>query len=154
MKFHIRKVNNKSKRTQNVIDRLQKEILSGTEPTDASEGHWWIVYTESGKAVGFGALKQSEQFADCAFFHRAGVCWEYTGNGLQKRLIKARIRKAKAMGFRWAVTDTSKNPASVNSLISCGFKNYLPSKPWGWDYTNYWRLKLTIKSRSDSIGLE
>lgn len=145
VKYFIRKVNAKSKRVQNTLNRLQKEILPATEPCDVTEGHWWIVYTEANKPVGFAGLINSSQFADCAFFHRAGVADEHTGNGLQKRLIKARINKAKNMGFNWAVSDCSKNPASGNSLLGCGFKLYTPSKPWGWDYTNYWRLKLKAK---------
>lgn len=141
-KFRIKKVNGKSKRTQNVINRLQKEILPSDDPCDTNEGYWWIVYSESNKAVGFAGMKQSSQFGDCVFFHRAGIADECNGHGLQKRLIKARIRKAKSMGFNWAVSDTTKNPASSNSLINCGFKMYEPSKPWGWSYSCYWRLKL------------
>lgn len=139
--YKIRKVNAKSKRVQNTLMRLQKEILPSDEPCDVSIGHWWIVYCNN-KPVGFAGMKQSSQFTDCVFFHRAGVCDDFTGKGLQKRLINARIRKARSMGFNWAVTDTTKNPASSNSLINCGFKLYEPSKPWGWSYSNYWRLKL------------
>ncbi len=146
VKYSIRKVNTKSKRVQNTLNRLQKEILPTTAACDVTEGHWWIVYTEANKAVGFAGMTQSAQFGDCAFFHRAGVMDEHLGNGLQKRLIKARINKAKSMGFNWAVSDTSKNPPSANSLIHCGFKMYQPSKPWGWDYTNYWRLNLKAKA--------
>jgi GNAT superfamily N-acetyltransferase len=142
MKYSIRKVNNKSKRVQNTLMRLQKEILPSDEPCDVSIGHWWIAYSEQNKPVGFAGMKQSEQFTDCVFLHRAGVDWSHTGNALQKRLIKARLRKAKSMGFNWAVTDTTKNPPSSNSLINCGFKMYEPSKPWGWSYSCYWRLKL------------
>jgi N-acetylglutamate synthase-like GNAT family acetyltransferase len=142
MKYFIRKVNGKTKQKQKVLLRLQKEILPSDRVCDTKEGHWWIVYTETNKAVGFAGLKQSNQFGDCAFFHRSGVSLEHTGNGLQKRLIKARIRKAKSMGFNWVVSDTTTNPASANSLIHCGFKMYEPSKPWGWEHTCYWRLKL------------
>lgn len=143
MKYSIKRVNSKSKRTQNTLNRLQKEILPGTELADPAEGFWWIVFDESGKPAGFAAMKQSSQFTDTAYFSRAGILEEHTGNALQKRLIKARINKSKIMGFKWAITDTSKNPPSANSLINCGFKMYSPSKPWGWEYTNYWRLKLT-----------
>ena len=122
--------------------RLQKEILPSDNLCDVSINHWWIAYSELNKPVGFAGMKQSEQFGDCVFLHRAGVCDDHTGNGLQKRLIKARLRKAKSMGFSWAVTDTTKNPPSANSLINCGFKMYKPSKPWAWDWSCYWRLKL------------
>ena len=142
MKYYIRRVNGKSKQKQKVLTRLQKEILPSDKLCDTKVGLWWIVYTETGRAVGFAGMKQSSQFGNCVFLHRSGVVFEHTGNGLQKRLIKARLRKAKLMGFEIAVSDTSHNPASANSLINCGFKMYKPSKPWGWDYTCYWRLKL------------
>lgn len=142
MKYYVREVNGKAKQKQKVLARLQKEILPSDRLCDTNEGYWWIVYTENNKAVGFAGMKQSHQFTDCVFFHRSGVADEHNGNGLQKRLIKARIRKARHMGFNWAVSDTSRNPASSNSLINCGFKMYEPSKPWGWNHTNYWRLRL------------
>lgn len=140
-KYFVRKVNNKSKRFQNTLNRLQKEILPSDELCDVTVGYWWIVYTESNKPVGFAGMKQSSQWTDCIFLHRAGIAYEHTGRGLQKRLIKARLNKAKNMGFNWAVTDTTKNPASSNSLINCGFKLFEPSKPWGWSHTNYWKFK-------------
>lgn len=142
MKYSIRKVNGKSKRVQNTLIRLQNEILPSDTICDPNEGHWWVAYTETNKPVGFAGMKQSEQFGDCVYLHRSGVCDDHTGNALQKRLIKARLRKAKSMGFNWAVTDTTKNPPSSNSLINCGFKMYKPSKPWAWDWSCYWRLKI------------
>jgi len=143
MKYSIRQVNVNSKRVQNTLTRLQSEILDGTKPAKINIGYWWIVYTETNKAVGFAAMKQSSQFSDCVFLHRSGISDEHTGNGLQKRLIKARLNKAKHMGFNWAVSDTTLNPQSTNSLINCGFKMYQPSKPWGWKHTCYWRLKIS-----------
>ena len=145
MKYHIRQVDIGDKDIQNALMGLQLSILEGTKPAKVDVGYWWIVYTDENEAVGFAAMKQSAQFTDCVFFHRSGVCEEHTGNGLQKRLIKARMRKAKHMGFNWAVSDTTLNPASSNSLIACNFRIYQPSKPWGWKHTNYWRLKLTHK---------
>jgi GNAT superfamily N-acetyltransferase len=66
----------------------------------------------------------------------------HRGQGVQKRLIRARIRQARALGWNWLITDTYLNPASANSLIATGFKMYEPSQPWGAKQTLYWRLKL------------
>jgi GNAT superfamily N-acetyltransferase len=142
MTYRLRLVNGKSKRTQQVLNRLQKTILPYDKPVDTTIGYWWIIYADNGKPVAFAGMKQSAQFNDCCFLHRAGVMYEHTGKALQKRLIKARLRKAKHMGFNWAVTDTTKNPASSNSLINCGFKLYEPSKPWGSENTYYWRFRI------------
>jgi hypothetical protein len=62
--------------------------------------------------------------------------------GLQKRLIRVRERMARELGWAWLITDTFQNPPSANSLISCGFKNFAPTKPWGFAGANYWRKKL------------
>jgi predicted acetyltransferase len=66
----------------------------------------------------------------------------HRGFGLQKKFIRVRIRQAKALGLNWLITSTYDNPASANSLISCGFKMFNPTNPWMAKNTSYWRLKL------------
>jgi GNAT superfamily N-acetyltransferase len=73
---------------------------------------------------------------------RAGVLPAHRGQGLQKRLIRARIQVAKEKGMNWLVTDTNDNPASGNSLIACGFKLFEPTVPWAANGAIYWRMKL------------
>ena len=53
-----------------------------------------------------------------------------------------RVDKARRLGWNWLITDTYDNPASSNSLISCGFKLYDPNVPWGTKGALYWRKKL------------
>jgi predicted GNAT family acetyltransferase len=142
MKYYIRQVDNKDKSVQAVLIDLQAIVLDGSPIAKPSIGYWWIVYTEEDEAVGFAAMKQSSQFTDCVYLNRCGILSKHRGKGLQKRLVKVRLQKAKCMGFNWAVTDTTFNPASANSLINCGFKMYEPSKPWSWTYSSYWRLKV------------
>jgi L-amino acid N-acyltransferase YncA len=80
---------------------------------------------------------------------RAGVIRNFQGHGLQKRLIQARIRKARALNWEWLLTDTTDNPASANSLIAMGFKLYEPKAPWANKNSLYWRLNiLEGKSRA------
>jgi GNAT superfamily N-acetyltransferase len=67
---------------------------------------------------------------------------EFRGQGLQKRLIRIRLKTAKAIGMNWAVTDTYDNPASGNNMIACGFKLFIPSDPWGVGRTLYWRKRI------------
>ena len=57
MKYSIRKVNKKSKRVQNTLMRLQKEILPSDDLCDTNEGHWWIAYTDTNKPVAFAGMK-------------------------------------------------------------------------------------------------
>ena len=67
---------------------------------------------------------------------------DHQGNGLQKRLIRARVAKARALGYKWVVTDTYDNPASANSLIASNFKLFKPSDPWAGSGSLFWLRKL------------
>ena len=49
---------------------------------------------------------------------------------------------AKKLGWNWCITDTTANPASSNSLISCGFKMYTPANPWSFKNACYWKYKV------------
>jgi len=102
---------------------------------------WWLI-TCGGEPAGFGGYQQSHQFSNAIYLCRSGVLKGYRGNNLQKKLIRVRINHAKKLGYEWAVTDTRDNPASVNSLISCGFKNYEPINPWAFSNSMYWRKEL------------
>lgn len=124
-----------------LLYRLHRDALPFDAPISTREGWWWIAY-EGDKPVGFAGMYPSTQWADCGYLCRAGVIESARGHGLQKRLIRARIRKARAMGMCWAITDTYENPESGNSLIRCGFRLYQPTRPWGAEGVNYWRLGL------------
>lgn len=123
------------------LQYLQLTILPGDEPQELM-GHWWIAY-DGEIPVGFGALVPSTQWSDTVYLSRSGVLPSYRGKGIQKRLLLARERKARAMGMRWLITDTFENPASSNSLISRGFQLFTPTKPWGFNNALYWRKELT-----------
>jgi GNAT superfamily N-acetyltransferase len=123
------------------LSELQNLCLPYDTPIDTNFGSWWIV-VEDGRDIGFAGLTRTVSWIDCGYLCRAGVVPEARGQGLQKKLIKVRIRKAKELGWNWLVTDTRFNPASANSLIACGFKMFEPTKPWGCKDTLYWRRKL------------
>lgn len=146
MKFAIRKANIKSPKIAALITRLQKETLPYDKPYEPVHGVWFIAYAENGDPAAYAGLVQSTQWADTAYLCRAGVLYKYRGKGLQKRLIKARIRAAKTMGFNWLISDTSDNAPSANSLISAGFRMYDPSKPYALNNSLYWRLKLKAEA--------
>ena len=73
---------------------------------------------------------------------RAGVIPAARGHGLQKKMIRVRLQKAKKLGYKWAVTDTYENPPSANSLISAGFKMFTPSDAWAGEGAIHWRRAL------------
>lgn len=94
--------------------------------------------------VAFATMRPSAQFSDAAYMTRCGVRKEWRGNGLQHRLIKARVAYARKQGYNFVVTDTTENPRSANNLIKEGFLTYLPERPYGYRETIYW-LKRTKK---------
>lgn len=108
------------------------------------KGHWWIAY-DGDRLAGFAGIRRSNRWSDAGYLCRAAVMPEFRGCGLQKRLIRVRIAKARSLGWRYCITDTRLNPKSANSLISCGFRMYLPRVPWSFRDACYWRLNLQVK---------
>jgi GNAT superfamily N-acetyltransferase len=142
MKFTVKKVDIRVPSVQTTLLFLQKKILPEDIPYKPDRGHWWIAYAECGKPVAFAGIVRSTRWTDTGYLCRAGVIGSYTGHGLQKRLIKARLTQARKLGWNWCITDTTDNPASSNSLISCGFKIYTPSSPWSFKNAIYWKYKV------------
>lgn len=108
---------------------------------DIIEAFWWLVWDDEGDAVGFAGLKLLDD--DMAYLCRVGVLPGARGKGLQKRLLRARERFARECGWTNAITYTAiTNPASSNSLISAGYKLYLPEYAWAGKDVLYWIKKL------------
>lgn len=138
----IRQVEPAEERTAALLRRLQLEILPSDIPASTETGWWWIATNEKGQAVAFSGLGMSSRWSDAVYLCRAGVLHTARGQGLQKRMIRVRENKARALGMRWLVTDTTDNPASANSLITCGFRMFTPSAPWGNPTACYWRKEI------------
>lgn len=120
---------------------LQAACLPGDTPHNIDVGWWWLA-EDGDNAVGFAGMVQSVRWMDTVYLCRSGVVPSAQGHGLQKRMIAVRAAHARKLGYRWMITDTTDNPASANSLISCGFKLFQPSAPWGFKHSLYWRRKL------------
>ena len=139
--FIIRRVDGLKDSQAALLKWLQIETLPGDTPIDVSCGAWWIVYFD-GNPAGFCSIKRSSRWSNAGYLCRAGVLRKFRGNGLQKKLIAVRLRYAKREGWGWAISDTYNNPASTNSLISCGFRMYIPTYKYAGEGTIYWRKKL------------
>jgi len=150
MKFTIKHADTRIPENRTILMYLQSKCLPSDVPMEVEHGHWWVVYAEEDKPVGFAGLTRSAQWSNAGYMCRAGVLPAYQGHGIQKRLIQVRVRKARLLKWQWLVTDTTQNPASSNSLITMGFKLYEPSIPWGFKNSLYWRLDLS-KGRSNAI---
>ena len=137
----IQRVNTRLDSVQTRLSVLQKKCLPFDKPYDTTHGYWWIA-TQDGVDCAFAGLISSPWWSDCGYLIRCGVVPDMRGQGLQKKFIRVRVRQAKTLKMNWVVTSTYDNPASANSLISCGFKMFNPTKPWMAKHTSYWRLKL------------
>lgn len=145
--MRIKQVNAKTDQMRSLLLYLQKKCLPYDEPYDTDFGWWWIAYDEKNTPIGFAGLVPSASWNDAGYLCRAGVVPSARGLGIQNRLIAVRIRKAKAMGYNWLVSDTRDNPASSNSLINQGFKLFDPTNPWGYSDALYWRKRLNAVQR-------
>lgn len=137
----VRQVQPTVESTAALLHRLQRKILPMDEPAPTEKGWWWLA-VKDGHPVGFANLCKSSQWGDAGYLARSGVLGSARGKGLQKRMIRVRESKARALGLRWLVTDTNCNPASANSLITCGFKMFDPTNPWADKMACYWKKEL------------
>jgi len=141
MQVVIKRVNPLNPVIAQALKKLQKSCLPCDTVYDVAEGWWWIGYYND-MPVAFAGLVKSSQWHGTGYLCRAGVLRVCQGHGVQKKLIKARMQYAKKLDFTHVVTDTRDNPASANSLISCGMKMYDPRSPWAYKESCYWIKKL------------
>lgn len=103
---------------------------------------WWLV-SEGGVAVGFGGVQEYNH--NYAFLYRACILEDHRGYGLQRKLIKKRVKWAKDYGYKGVLTYTlAENTTSANNLIREGFLLFDPEEPWSseedGDPVLYWYL--------------
>jgi GNAT superfamily N-acetyltransferase len=139
--YQVTRLDVSDQRALALLRRLHEICLPHDELPDFTRGEWWIA-ARSGEAVAFAGMVPSAQWLETAYLVRAGVVPDHRGQGLQKRLIRVRLARARAHGWRWAITYTWNNPPSANALIACGFKSYQPRDPWASETVNYWRREL------------
>ena len=126
------------------ITALHRGCFSETsgEGTPAlDKGQWWAAFHVEHGLAGFALLTATRE-RGVYYLKRAAVDRRFRGQGLQKRFIRARVRYAIEQGGEVVVTDTYENPASSNSLISCGFRLYTPAVGWSFKHALYWRKEL------------
>jgi GNAT superfamily N-acetyltransferase len=142
MKYRIVLADTRQPKAVRLLTSLQKTCLPYDKPYLVTQGYWHVVYSKDGEAVGFGGIVPSTRWSDTMYLCRAGVVRAHQGQGLQKRLIRQRLKVAKKLGMNWVVSDTHQNPASANSLIAAGFKMFEPTEPWGFKAALYWKYRI------------
>ena len=146
--FRIKRVMEMSQTTEQAIRFLQKECLPLDTVLSPKNGWWWMAYFD-GRLAGFAAMLQSSKTPQAAYLARAGTLEAFRGRGLQKKLIRERLKFAKDLGLTQAITDTTDNVASANALIATGFRMFEPDDPWGSPNTLYWRKAFAVQRPED-----
>ena len=121
MKYVVTRVDAYDPEIEALLIRLQTDCLPGDQPLSPRDGDWWICYSEAGIPVAFCSIKPSLRWAETGYLSRAGVLPGHRGRGLQKRLIRVRVARARQLGWKWL---------------------YEPTYPYGLKTSVYWRRKI------------
>jgi GNAT superfamily N-acetyltransferase len=125
-----------------LVAAADRVCFPGDDPTVLEGAEWWGAWDGNRLAAYAGAVILPGE-PDVVYLRRCGVLPEYRGQGLQRRLITARVRWARRNGAREVVTDTHPtNVPSAKTLVRAGFTPYEPITRWAGDFWSYWRLEL------------
>lgn len=126
---------------EETIHALTRICMPWDDLPDTGAGFWWLAYAGD-VAIGFGGVRDASTDPQAAFLCLSGVVPEHRGRGLQRRLIRVRVQKARRLRKHSVISYTMDNAHSGNNLIACGFRLYSPLKRWEGGSVNYWRLAL------------
>lgn len=125
-----------------LIEYLDSRLFHDDERVDyIEESAWWVGWKGEVPVAYAGARYLPT--ANAVFLSRAGVLAEARGEGLQRKMIRLRLRWARQQGANRAITYTHPaNIVSSNNLIKCGFLLYNPEWPWAGEEFLYWYKEL------------
>ena len=141
--YQVATPDNLSDSVREKLDYLDSKTFEGEPPYKKDGCYWWLVYDDKGEAVGFAGLKVLDGLnKGLAFLCRAGVLPKASGHKLQRRLIRARIRKARKLGVKEVITYTSMwNFKSAVNILKSGLRFYKPENLWA-GHVLYFNLPL------------
>ena len=132
----------------NILDRDTYEQLRELDYTNPNfkgcadefqfNREWWVI------------LDQGEIVAYCGSIYSKGICifnraWvkkSHRGQGIQRRMIKTRLKAASTFCHIAITYTTLDNFPSANNLIDCGFRLYLPEYSYGGSDKLYYQKLL------------
>jgi GNAT superfamily N-acetyltransferase len=109
------------------LDHLDRMIFPTDDPYTKLTNYWWLVEDEEGP-LGFAGLEVKGPAT--VFLCRAGVFQRFAGQGIHRKLIRA--RETFARGLRYSTVTTyvmGDNLKSANNFIHMGYRLYKPSAP-------------------------
>jgi GNAT superfamily N-acetyltransferase len=111
---------------------------------DYGDGYWWIAYLD-GDPVAFAGCGESILDDGIGYFSRVGVLRGHRGNKIQRRLMRCFESKARRVGWKTIVTDTTITTDTIhsaNNILAAGYRLYHPTHPWAFSHTLYWKKDL------------
>jgi GNAT superfamily N-acetyltransferase len=124
-KFRIKRTRD----TALIADMRAKTLLHTVPLTEQElrDGVWWIVTDEEGPCAYAGVWLNEDGAVDML---SSGVLPRARGNGLQRKLLRHRIRWGRRAGFECFTTYcATHNWRSMNNIVSVGFRI------WQYEYS-------------------
>jgi len=141
MTYRIREVDGDDEEIAETLDLLHDLcFMDASLRPKYDYGFWWLAYCGN-EPVGFAGITPSTIGPGVGYLKRAGVLPAHRGHGLQRRLLRVRERRARELGWRSVITDTTDNVPSSNNLIKAGYRLFEPH-PWAFKHSLYWRKEL------------
>jgi GNAT superfamily N-acetyltransferase len=112
-------------------------------PKWAEGDRWaWLAHNGVDRPVAFLTMIPSI-YKNGLYFERVGVAPKHRGNGLQMRLMRHMVRRARRLPkYAFIVSDTTGNVHSANCFVRSGWLMFIPESPWAFESTLYWYLDL------------
>jgi GNAT superfamily N-acetyltransferase len=137
--YHIREVDASDDEIAEIIRHFNRQTADFPELTEdeLDGGFWWLAYLDR-EPIAFAGMVPSNQWRNVGYFKRAGVDPKHRGNGLQIRLMRVRINKARRLGYSHVISECTDTIWSANNFIRAGFRIYQPARPWAFKNSIYW----------------
>jgi len=134
------------KQIKSLVKRFDNKFFSGCIRSPVRNTHWVFIYHiiyNRRVPIACACIEISDR-KDYSFLARASVERSYRGRGIQKLLINERVNIAKEYCSEYPVVTYTypSNIASMNSLISCGFKTFKPKYRFAGKHMVYWQHQI------------
>jgi Acetyltransferase (GNAT) family len=145
IEYKIREVDGSDEEVAETIrefNKLSDSSFPDLTDDELERGFWWLAYWGK-EPVAFAGMTISRGSDDTAYFKRAGVLpGMHRGKGLQLRLMRVRTAKARKLGLKYIVSESTGTVYSANNFYKAGFSMYNPEHPWAFKESIYWIKQL------------
>lgn len=104
-------------------------------------GYWWLIHCDFGfgRPVGFAGMVPFTPFLGVGYLKRCYV--EHRGAGLQTLAIQTREEKARRLGWKQLVSETTSIPSAAN-FRKLQYSEIIPEQKWGEPESLYFTKSL------------